>query len=245
MTIPWWGYVILAGLSWGTYVPIIFYGGQLLTPTDDKGNPLPGISGRLASILCVGAAYFLMAVVIPLVMMSLRDDPKARWDVKPGLVFSGLAGIAGAVGAICVIFASSAAVRTAGDELKEESAQLTVLAGSTVDPVKKQEILDRAAELQKPAAKKQFMAKYRMFIAPLIFSLAPLINTLLSLFWHPDAKTGEWAIFHFEMPGWKLPLGILFVAIGTFLVLMSKEDAENKPPEPKTPPTSVREPARL
>ena len=29
--IPWWGYVILAGLAWGTYVPIIFYGGTELT----------------------------------------------------------------------------------------------------------------------------------------------------------------------------------------------------------------------
>ena len=238
MTIPWWGYVILAGLSWGTYVPIIFYGGQLLTPADDKGNPLPGISGRLASILCVGAAYFVMAVLIPLVMMSLRDDPKARWDVKPGLVFSGLAGIAGAVGAICVIFASSAAVRTAGEELKEEIAQLTAKADAETDPGTQRELRSRVEELQKPAAKKQFLAKYRMFIAPLIFSLAPLINTLLSLVWHPDAKSGEWSNFHFEMPGWKLPLGILFVAIGTFLVLMSKEDVENKPPEPKPPATA-------
>ena len=30
MTIPWWGYMILAGLSWGTYVPIIFFGGNVL-----------------------------------------------------------------------------------------------------------------------------------------------------------------------------------------------------------------------
>ncbi len=106
MSIPWWGYVVLAGLSWGTYVPIIFYGGTELTTK-------PGtIGGRLASILCVGIAYFVMAVLVPLVMMQLRDDAQPDW--KPnGLLFSGLAGVMGAVGAICVIFASKAAVDAA------------------------------------------------------------------------------------------------------------------------------------
>lgn len=106
MTIPWWGYVVLAGLSWGTYVPIIFYGGTELTTK-------PGtVGGRLASILCVGVAYFVMAVLVPLVLMQLRDDATPEWKTN-GLVFSGLAGVAGAVGAICVIFASKAAVDAA------------------------------------------------------------------------------------------------------------------------------------
>ncbi|MBA4191567.1 MAG: hypothetical protein C0467_26605 [Planctomycetaceae bacterium] len=191
--IPWWGYVILAGLAWGTYVPIIFYGGTELTTK-------PGtIGGRLASILCVGGAYFFMGVVIPLVLMSLREDARPEWKTN-GLVFSGLAGVAGAVGAICVIFASKAAV----DQAKLDG----------VNP-----------------------ATYRMYIAPLIFSLAPAINTLLSLLWHP--KPGEPWHFDFEMPGWKLPLGILFVALGTFLVLMSKEEVEAAKGGPKPPPPPV------
>ncbi len=103
MNIPWWGYVIFAGISWGTYVPIIFYGGQELTTK-------PGtIGGRLASILCVGAAYFVMAVIIPVLLMSTRDEAKPEWRTN-GLIFSGLAGVMGAIGAICVIFASKAAV---------------------------------------------------------------------------------------------------------------------------------------
>ena len=53
MNVPWWGYVILAGLSWGTYVPIIFYGGSEL---GGKAN------ARLLAILCVGAAYFVIGV---------------------------------------------------------------------------------------------------------------------------------------------------------------------------------------
>jgi hypothetical protein len=180
MNIPWWGYVILAGLSWGTYVPIIFYGGTELTTR-------PGtIGGRLASILCVGVAYFVMAVVIPVVMMSLRDDAKPEWKAN-GLVFSGLAGVMGAVGAICVIFASKAAV---------DAAKL-----QGVNP-----------------------ATYRIYIAPLIFCLAPMINTVMSLVWHP--KAGDPWHFGFEMPTWHLPVGILLVAAGVFLVLYSKEAAE-------------------
>lgn len=193
--IPWWGYVILAGLAWGTYVPIIFYGGTELTTR-------PGtIGGRLASILCVGVAYFVLAVLIPVVLMAIRDDAKPEWKTN-GLVFSALAGVMGAVGAICVIFASKAAVDAAK------------LEGATTP---------------------QEIAKYRMFIAPLIFSLAPAINTLLSLVWHP--KPGDPFHFGFEIPGWKLPAGIILVAAGTFLVLLSKEEMEaQKGPPPKPTP---------
>ena len=53
----WIGYVILAGLSWGTYVPLIFYGGSEL-----GGKP----SARILAILCVGVAYFVIAVLFPL-----------------------------------------------------------------------------------------------------------------------------------------------------------------------------------
>ena len=189
--IPWWGYVILAGLAWGVYVPLIFYGGQELAV---KTSPL---GGRLASILCVGIAYFVLAVVIPVALMSIRDDVKPEWKTT-GLVFSGLAGAAGAIGAICVIFASKAAV----DAAKVEG----------VNP-----------------------ATYRMYIAPLIFSLAPAINTILSLLWHP--KAGDPFHFAFELPGWKLPAGIVLIAMGTFLVLMSKEEVEASKGPGAKPPT--------
>jgi uncharacterized membrane protein YfcA len=53
--------------------------------------------------------------------------------------------------------------------------------------------------------------------APLIFCLAPLINTLLSLVWHPDPKTGSWNEFDFHMPGWKLLVGIVLVAAAWML----------------------------
>ena len=59
----WLFYVILAGLSWGTYVPIIFYGGNELSAK-------PGPSGRFMAILCVGIAYFVIGVILPLVMFA-------------------------------------------------------------------------------------------------------------------------------------------------------------------------------
>ncbi len=102
----WLLYVAMAGLAWGTYVPLIFYGGNEL------GKP-PG--SRLMAILCVGVAYFVLAVAIPL---GLFLSKQTEWpDVKTtGIVFASLAGVAGAVGALCVIFATSAATAQAKAE---------------------------------------------------------------------------------------------------------------------------------
>src|SRR5436853_62576 len=55
----WLVYVALAGLAWGTYVPIIFYGGSEL---GGKAN------ARLMAILCVGGAYFVIGVLLPLAL---------------------------------------------------------------------------------------------------------------------------------------------------------------------------------
>lgn len=96
----WLLYVALAGLSWGTYVPLIFYGGSEL-----GGKP----ASRLLAILCVGVAYFVIGVLYPLVYL-LRLPAKDRPERSgTGLLFSSLAGAAGAIGAICVIFATKAA----------------------------------------------------------------------------------------------------------------------------------------
>ena len=81
MNIPWWGYVLLAGLAWGTYVPIIFYGGSEL---GGKAN------ARLMAILCVGVAYFVLAVVVPMVLFLTGQE---EWPSlkTTGLVFHGRA----------------------------------------------------------------------------------------------------------------------------------------------------------
>jgi hypothetical protein len=102
---PWLLFVTLAGLSWGTYVPIIFYGGSEL-----GGKP----ASRLLAILCVGVAYFVIAIVFPAVYLyQTPAEQQPRWSSGTGLTFAGLAGAAGAVGAICVIFATKSAIEAA------------------------------------------------------------------------------------------------------------------------------------
>ncbi len=102
----WLVYVALAGLSWGTYVPLIAYGGSELNP---QGGPQ---TGRFMAILCVGVAYFIIGVLFPLYLFL-----SGRYSWPPlrttGLTFSGLAGAAGALGAICVIFATASAASAA------------------------------------------------------------------------------------------------------------------------------------
>jgi hypothetical protein len=172
----WLMYVLLAGLAWGTYVPIISYGGGEL---GGKAN------ARLMAILCVGAAYFVIGVLFPLFMFL---SGVYTWpDLKgTGLTFSSLAGVSGALGAICVIYATQSA---------------------------------------RGAAPPDNPDLYRLFIAPLIFGLAPVINTVVSTVWHP--KPGQPFHFEVELPGWKLWVGIVLVAVGAALVLFSKEEAES------------------
>lgn len=179
MKSEWLMYALLAGLSWGTYVPIIFFGGSEL-----GGKP----AARIAAILCVGVAYFVIGVVIPLVLFATGQQSWSDISLNMnGLIFSGLAGVAGAVGAICVVFATKAAIGAAKAD--------------GVPP-----------------------ATYKVYIAPIIFGLAPVINVLISIIWHP--KPGNWMHFDFEMPGWKLLVGIVLVGAGAALVLFSKEEAE-------------------
>ena len=57
----WLMFVILAGLSWGVYVPAIAFGGKTLR------NPY-------ASFLCVGVAYFIIAVIVPVYILWRRGQ---------------------------------------------------------------------------------------------------------------------------------------------------------------------------
>jgi drug/metabolite transporter (DMT)-like permease len=98
----WLLYVLMAGLCWGTYVPLIAFGGKNLSA--GKEHPF---AGRYAAFLCVGVAYVVIAVVFPLVRSFMTGDPIPTKPV--GLVFAGLAGAAGALGAVGVIFATATA----------------------------------------------------------------------------------------------------------------------------------------
>ena len=95
-------FVAGAALSWGIYVPLVHR-----ASTELKSN--------LRAFLFVGVAYFLVAVLIPSLFIFSGKDPTA----KPGANFFSIpiawgiaAGVAGAVGALFVIFAAN----TAGKE---------------------------------------------------------------------------------------------------------------------------------
>src|SRR5438094_8527217 len=87
----WLLFVALAGLCWGTYVPLIARGGKEL-------------GSSYASFLCVGVAYFLIAILFPIGILWYRG--KMPDFNANGVTLSLLAGTAGALGALCVIFAT-------------------------------------------------------------------------------------------------------------------------------------------
>jgi drug/metabolite transporter (DMT)-like permease len=93
----WLFYAVLAGLCWGTYVPFVQQG--------IKGLGM----NALGSFLCVGVAYFLIAILYPIAMFAYEGRTPA-WNAY-GISFATMAGVAGALGALCVILANRAAGR--------------------------------------------------------------------------------------------------------------------------------------
>jgi hypothetical protein len=88
---PWVLFVVLAGLCWGTYVPFIAQGGKEL-------------KSSYASFLCVGVAYFLIAILVPIIILWMRG--RMPNFTASGVTLATLAGTVGALGALCVIFAT-------------------------------------------------------------------------------------------------------------------------------------------
>ncbi len=87
----WLLFVIGAILFWGSYVPLMHHGQTLL-----KG-------GALRAFLCVGLAYFLTAVLVPLGLLGAKVEP---WEfTRSGATFAFVAGTVGAGGALCIIMA--------------------------------------------------------------------------------------------------------------------------------------------
>ena len=90
----WLFFVLGAALSWGSYVPTIHHG-QLALPA--------GANRALKAFLFVGLAYFLVAVVVPGGLLAARPD--GAGFTRQGMIVSVVAGVLGALGALCVIFA--------------------------------------------------------------------------------------------------------------------------------------------
>jgi hypothetical protein len=93
----WLLYVLLTVGCWGVYGVFLHSG---ILGMADSAN------GRIKAFLFVGLAYFLTAVVAPLILLKVNG---ATWSFPAkGLWWSLLAGIVGAIGALGVLLAFGA-----------------------------------------------------------------------------------------------------------------------------------------
>jgi drug/metabolite transporter (DMT)-like permease len=95
--LAWLGFALMTVAAWGTY-GILLHAGQ-----GTMGDPE---NGRYKAFLFVGLAYFVTAVLAPLVILWARG---ASWTFRgPGMGWSLAAGTVGALGAFCVLLAFGA-----------------------------------------------------------------------------------------------------------------------------------------
>jgi uncharacterized membrane protein len=86
----WIIFALGAALSWGLYGPAL-HRGQV-----ELGSPM-------RALLCVGVAYFLIGVLVPVVVLSYQGD--LQGFTMKGSTAATFGGALGAIGAICIIFA--------------------------------------------------------------------------------------------------------------------------------------------
>jgi drug/metabolite transporter (DMT)-like permease len=93
----WLAYALLTVASWGVY-GVFLHTGQM--------GMRDAVNGRYKAFLFVGIAYFLTAVLAPLVLLMLKG---ASWQMPVrGIGWSLLAGTMGAIGAFGVLLAFAA-----------------------------------------------------------------------------------------------------------------------------------------
>ena len=86
----WITFAVGAALSWGAY-GVVLHRGQVAL-----GNPL-------RALLCVGVAYFLIGVLVP--VMALQSQGELKNFNSSGVTYALLGGALGAIGAVCIIWA--------------------------------------------------------------------------------------------------------------------------------------------
>ena len=93
----WLVFALMTVISWG------LYGAFLHTGQMNMADP---VNGRYKAFLFVGLAYFLTAVLAPLLVLKLQG---ATWAFPmKGALWSLFAGTVGAIGAFCVLLAFGA-----------------------------------------------------------------------------------------------------------------------------------------
>lgn len=84
-------FVLMTAICWGTYGPLLHKGQMAM-----QGS-------RMRPLICVGLAYFLVAVLVPLVLRPIiGDDGQWTWN---GTLWSLATGVAGAIGSLGIILA--------------------------------------------------------------------------------------------------------------------------------------------
>ena len=86
----WVFFALGAALSWGLYGPTLHKGQVML------GSPLK-------ALLCVGVAYFLIGVIVPVAVLG--PGTSASVFSSHGVAMASVAGALGAIGAACIIYA--------------------------------------------------------------------------------------------------------------------------------------------
>lgn len=86
----WIVFALGAALAWGLYGPVLHNGQVAL------GSPM-------RALLCVGVAYFLVGVLVPVIFLSSQGQ--LNGFTMKGSVAATLGGTLGAAGAVCIIFA--------------------------------------------------------------------------------------------------------------------------------------------
>ena len=86
----WVMFALGAALSWGLYGPTLHRGQVAL------GNPF-------RALLCVGVAYFLIGVLVPVIALSAQGQ--LNGFNASGVTWATIGGALGAAGAVCIIYA--------------------------------------------------------------------------------------------------------------------------------------------
>lgn len=101
MKFLWLAFVLGTILAWGSYVPMIHEGQKMVGGSPSKG--------ALRAFLCVGLAYCVTAVLIPLGLFAIgpaaTGDEPFQFNNRNGLIFSFFAGCLGAAGALGIVLA--------------------------------------------------------------------------------------------------------------------------------------------
>ncbi len=84
-------FIALTVVCWGTYGPMLHHGQM------EMGN------SRWLPFICVGLAYFVIAVIVPIIYLMAKGEV-GHWSTK-GTVLSLISGAAGALGSLGIILA--------------------------------------------------------------------------------------------------------------------------------------------